>query len=163
MWNVNFSETRCINAVTGFINAKINSHSLLEDDMNTARSVICPINPQFQFCSRNEAFQWGKAVLSDKFAIQFCTTTPDACSDERLWNADSCLKDLDELNAFYLRPTSRFQLMEHIENSLQPKLGNGMDITSWKKEVFYIIELAMPAVIANSNITEEVCNFIFHK
>ena len=46
--------------------------------------------------------QWGKAILSGKFAIQFCTTTPNACSDERLWNADSCFNNFDEWNAFLL-------------------------------------------------------------
>ena len=107
--------------------------------------------------------QWGKAILSGKFAIQFCTTTPDACSDERLWNADSCFNDFDEWNAFFLQPTSRFQLMEHIKNSLQSKLGHGMDKTSWMKEVFYMIEAAMPAVIARDNVNEEVCSFIFKK
>ena len=149
--------------MTRFINAKINSHSLLEDDMNTARSVICPINPQFQFCTRNEAFQWEKAILSDDFAIQFCTTTPDACNDGRLWNSDSCVDDYYEWGAFLLRPTTKFQLIENIKNSLGSMLGNGMDDNTWNQEVFYNIEMSIPAVIARNNNSEKVCNIIFKK
>ena len=80
----------------GFINARLNNPSILEKDKNTARSVICPLNPKFPFCTRNEVIHWEKAILSDEFAIQFCITTPDAYSDERLWNADSCNNDFNE-------------------------------------------------------------------
>ena len=141
----------------------MNSHSLLEKDMDTARSVICPINPQFPFCKRNEAFQWEKAILSVDFAIQFCTTTPNACNYGRLWNSDSCVNDYHEWQAFLLRPTTKFQLMENIKNSLGSSLGNGMDDNTWNQEVFYNIEMSIPAVIARNNNSEKVCNIIFKK
>ena len=41
-------------------------------------------------------------------------------------------------------------------------LGKGMDDNAWKQEVFYMVEMAIPAVIASNN-TEKVCNFIFKK
>ena len=145
-----------------FINARLNSPSILEEDKNTARSVICPINPKFPFCTRNEVFHWEKKALSEDFAVQFCSTTPDACSDERLWNADSCENDFNEWSEFFLRPTTRFQLMENIKNSLKSLLGEGMDDNAWNQEVFYIIELAIPAVIARTNSTR-ICDFIFQK
>ena len=146
-----------------FINARFHSLSFLEEDKKTARSVLCPINPKFPFCARNEVFQWEKAILSDEFAIQFCTTTPNACSDERLWNANSCDNDLHEFQEFFLRPTTRFQLMENIKNSLKSLLGKGMDDNAWNQEVFYTIELAIPAVIASYNNNTRICDFIFQK
>ena len=58
---------------------------------------------------------------------------------------------------------SNFQLMENIKTSLGSSLGNGMDDNTWNQEVFYNIEMSIPAVIARNNNTEKVCNFIFKK
>ena len=146
-----------------FINARLNSPSILKKDMNTARSVICPINPKFPFCTRNEVFHWEKAGLSDELVIQFCTTTPNACSEERLWNADSCDSDFNGWSEYFLRPTTRFQLIENIKNSLKTLLGKDMDDNAWNQEVFYATELAIPAVIASYNNNTYICDLIFQK
>ena len=113
-------------------------------------------------CTRNEIFQWESAIQSDEFAIQFCITTPGACGDARRWDADTCYNDFHEWQAFFLRPTTKFQLIESIKNSFGSMLGKGMDDNAWKQEVFYMVEMAIPAVIASNN-TEKVCNFIFKK
>ena len=119
-------------------------------------------------CTRNEIFQWEnfaieKAIQSDEFVIQFCATTPGACSDERLWNADTCYNDYNEWSAFYLRPTTKFQVMENIMKAFGSILGKHKEDNALKQEVFYIVEMSIPAVIARNNNTEKVCDSIFKK
>ena len=53
--------------------------------------------------------------------------------------------------------------MENIKNTLGPLLGKDMDDNTWNQEVFYNIEMSIPAVIARNNNTEKVCNIIFKK
>ena len=144
---------------------KLNSPSLLEDDLNTARSAICTINPQFPICTRNKAVFWEKVAYSDDFVHQFCHTTPGACNVDRLWNADSCNDDITEWYDFFLRPTTKFQLMERFKKSLGPLLGSDMDEYQWNEEVFYVIELAIPDIVGkfNSKKASIVCDFMYPK
>ena len=125
--------------------------------------MICPIDSQLSICTGKEAFNWEKFIISDDFAIQFCATTPGACSDERLWNADSCHNDYNEWQAFFLQPTIKFQLMENIKNSLGSMRDNGMDENTWRQEVLYIFVEMTIATIARNNNAENVCNLFSKK
>ena len=138
----------------------------MEDDLNTARSVICTINPEFPICTRNEAVFWEKIAGSDDFVRQFCNTTPGACNIERLWNADSCYDDETEWNNFFSRPTSKFQLMEKFKESLGSYGSDDMDEYSWNEEVFYVIELALPEILGKANSNKKksmICDTLYPK
>ena len=72
-------ETEC-SACIAFMNkvfdAKRNSKEMQESDLKTARSVICPENPDFPICQQNEVAVWENAFLTPELASMFCTSLP---------------------------------------------------------------------------------------
>ena len=68
--------SECIAFMNKVFDAKRNSKEMQESDLKTARSVICPENPDFPICQRNEVSVWENAFLTPELASTFCTSLP---------------------------------------------------------------------------------------
>ena len=68
--------SECIAFMTKVFDAKRNSKEMQDGDLKTARSVICPENPDFPICQRNEVSIWEDAFLTPELAWKFCSSLP---------------------------------------------------------------------------------------
>ena len=66
----------CIEFMNKVFDAKRNSKEIQESDLKTARSVVCPENPDFPICQRNEVSVWEDAFLTPELASTFCESLP---------------------------------------------------------------------------------------
>ena len=51
-------------------------------DLKIARSVLCPKNPDFPICQRNEVSVWEDAFMTPEMALAFCTSLPNNDCDK---------------------------------------------------------------------------------
>ena len=72
----------CIAFMNKVFDAKRNSKEMQESDLKTARSVICPENPDFPICQRNEVSVWEDAFMTPEMALAFCTSLPNNDCDK---------------------------------------------------------------------------------
>ena len=67
----------CIAFVNKVFDSKRNSKEMQESDLKIARSVLCPKNPDFPICQRNEVSVWEDAFMTPEMALAFCTSLPN--------------------------------------------------------------------------------------
>ena len=72
----------CIAFVNKVFDAKRNSKEMQESDLKIARSVLCPKNPDFPICQRNEVSVWEDAFMTPEMALAFCTSLPNNDCDK---------------------------------------------------------------------------------
>ena len=77
-----FECSECIAFMNKVFDAKRNSKEMQESDLKTARSVICPENPDFPICQRNEVSVWEDAFLTPELASKFCSSLPTNNCDQ---------------------------------------------------------------------------------
>ena len=72
----------CIAFVNKVFDAKRNSKEMQASDLKIARSVLCPKNPDFPICQRNEVSVWEDAFMTPEMALAFCTSLPNNDCDK---------------------------------------------------------------------------------
>mgnify|MGYP006864268868 CR=1 FL=1 len=76
--------SECITFMNKVFDAKRNSKEIHDGDLKTARSVLCPENPAFSICQRNEVSIWEDAFLTPELAWKFCSSLPkNDCNSNR--------------------------------------------------------------------------------
>ena len=74
--------SECIAFMNKVFDAKRNSKEMQESDLKIARSVLCPKNPDFPICQRNEVSVWEDAFMTPEMALAFCTSLPNNDCDK---------------------------------------------------------------------------------
>ena len=68
--------SECITFMNKVFDAKRNNKEMQDVDLKTARSMLCPENPAFPICHRNEVSIWEDAFLTPELGWKFCTSLP---------------------------------------------------------------------------------------